>query len=257
MGDDEEVRDVEQGVVGGERLGVGDVQGGAGDRFRVQRRDERRLVDHAAAAGVDEDRGGLHAVQEVGVDEVAGGLGQWDVQRDEVRGGEERGQLGVAGGQHAHVEAVGAAGDRLADAPVADDAQRRAVHVGAQEGGGLPREPGAGGDGGGRVGELARGGQQEREGQVGGRLGQHAGGVADRDAASPARLEVDIVGADRHHRHGAQVRRGVEQLVVDALGQQAQQALAVAYGVAELARRRGQLARPGLDVVPGGGQTFE
>ena len=144
---------------------------------------------------------------------MAGGLGQWDVQRDEVRGGEQRGQLGVAGGQHAHVEAVGAAGDRLADAPVADDAQRRAVHVGAQEGGGLPREPGAGGDGGGRVGELARGGQQEREGQVGGRLGQHAGGVADRDAASPARLEVDIVGADRHHRHGAQVRwDGVEQV---------------------------------------------
>ena len=76
----------EQRVVGGQRLGVGDVERGARRSVpSLQRRGERALVDDRAARGVDEDRGRLHQPQRFGVDQVAGLLGQRAVDRDEVR----------------------------------------------------------------------------------------------------------------------------------------------------------------------------
>ena len=49
-----------------------DVEPGAGDPALAQRRDQRRLVDHVAAGGVDEIGGRLHRGEQLGRDRARG-----------------------------------------------------------------------------------------------------------------------------------------------------------------------------------------
>ena len=104
----------------------------------VQRVGERLLVDHRAARGVHEHRGRLHEREPARVDEVPGRVAAGHVQRHDVGRGEQLVEVGDVAGlagvgarvvQHLHPEAGRAARDRAADAAVADDAERRAVHV--------------------------------------------------------------------------------------------------------------------------------
>ena len=107
------------------------------------------------------------------------------VQRDEVGRSQRRVQVvAEVDHEHLHVEARRALGHGLADAPGADDRERRAVDVGADPALRLPRAPLA------VAHVLARPrrgagatGEHEGPGEVGGRVGEHVGRVADLDVA--------------------------------------------------------------------------
>ena len=241
-----------QRVVGRRRLGVRDVERRAGDAPLVQGGDERRLVDDRAARRVHEDRGGLHDRQRRGVDEVVRGVGEREVQRDDVGARERRVEVGVAADRlDLEPEGARALGHRGADAPRPDEREPGAAQLEAQPPAGLPRAPAPvahvrrGGD------EVPRRRQDEREREVGRAVGEDVGGDADRDPARRARGDVDVVRADGVVRHHPQRRRRVEQLVVDAVGQQAEQALRPGGERAQLARRGRELAGPHPDVVTG------
>ena len=88
--------------------------------------------------------------------------------------------------EHLHAEPLGAPRDRLADAPEADDPERRAGHLGAERAVGLQGDPLPLAHVALALGEPPREREQEREGEVGGRVGQDVGRVADRDAAPVA-----------------------------------------------------------------------
>ena len=120
-----------------------------------------------------------------------------------------------------------ALGQGVADAAHADDAERPAGEVLAEMAERLPRLPLAGQAVVVPLDEPAGGGDQQAEGHVGGGVGQHAGRVADGDAAGRGRRDVDVVEADRVVADHLEARRGVEQGGVDAVGEQRHQAVAV------------------------------
>ena len=95
-----------------------------------------------------------------------------------------------------HPEAGGPPSDRLADPPEPHDPEGRAVDVGPEQEHRTPRRPAAGPDEAVALGDPPRGGKDERERQVRGRLGQDPGRVADRDAATGAGGDVDVVVPD-------------------------------------------------------------
>ncbi|OQA07045.1 MAG: hypothetical protein BWY66_01558 [bacterium ADurb.Bin374] len=67
-----------------------DVEAGCVDGSVVKGRGERRLVDDRAAGGVDEHGRLFHALEFGLADEVAGHVGQRQVQAQHVAFGEER-----------------------------------------------------------------------------------------------------------------------------------------------------------------------
>ena len=79
-------------MVGGQRLGVDDVEHGA-DAPRLQRGDERRGVGRGAAPGVDVERALAHGRELAGADGAAGGLGERQQVDDDVGLGQQRRQL--------------------------------------------------------------------------------------------------------------------------------------------------------------------
>src|SRR5262249_34595007 len=98
------------------------------------------------------------------------------------------------------------------------------------------------------IDEPAGGGDEQAEGHVGGGVGEHAGGVADADAALGGRRDVDVVEADGVVADGLEAGGGVEQGGVDPVGQQRHQAVAAGGFVAEGLVGRGQLPGPNLGV---------
>ena len=93
--------------------------------------------------------------------------------------------------------------------------------------------------------EAPRRRHEQRPREVRGRLGEDAGRVADGDAARRARSHVDVVEPDREVAHDLELRpRPIEELVVDAVGQERQDAVAALDGLEELLARRRQLVLP-------------
>ena len=78
----------ELGGVG--RLGLEHVERRAGDRLPAQRLQQGRLVDQAAARGVDEQRCRLHQRQALGVDDLARRRDQRRVEGDDVGAAQQR-----------------------------------------------------------------------------------------------------------------------------------------------------------------------
>ena len=66
-----------------------------------------------------------------------------------------------------------------------------------------------------RLREPPGGRQHQRDGEVGGRVGEHVRGVADRDPSGRRRVDVDVVGADREVGDRPQAGGGRDQLGVD------------------------------------------
>jgi hypothetical protein len=73
--------------------------------------------------------------------------------------------------------------------------------------------------------------------------------VPDLDPARGRNVEIDVVDADRHDRHGSKPRRRLEQLRVDTVRQQAEQSVGVPTCGVEVGRGGGQPPRPYLHVV--------
>ena len=78
----------EQRVVG-RRLDLEHVDAGARHLAALQRFDQVGLDDQAAARAIDDAHAVLHRGDRLGVDDVAGLVGQRRVQRDEIGAGEQ------------------------------------------------------------------------------------------------------------------------------------------------------------------------
>ena len=244
-----------------------DVQPGAGDAALPQGLHQGPLVHHRSPGGVDEKGRGLHAPQLTGADEVAGVRGQRHVQRNEVRRRQQFVESGGGGAQprflpgrqaaavmvqHPHTETGGPAADGLPDASQADDAQRLAADLGAQE---VQRRP---------VFEAAlagaavaldnppRAGQHQGEGGVGGGVSEHIRGVAHRDAAGRGGRDINIVVAHAVVGDHLQLRGAIQQLDVDAVGDHAQKALLVRQPCQDVGTLHGVVIGVHLDIVFGG-----
>ena len=93
--------------------------------------------------------------------------------------------------------------------------------------------------------DAASGDEDQREREVGGRLRQHAGRIADRDASRGAGREIDVVDPDGHLRHHLELRsRRLEHGFVDAVGDQADQAVDAANMFKQVVAPGREVARP-------------
>ena len=158
-----------------------------------------------------------------------------------------------------HAEALAAARHRLPDAAPADDPERRVRQVAAEHVARVPRRPLARAHLALALRDAAGDGEQQRERDVRGRVGQHVGRVADRDAALLGRVEVDVVRADREVGDRLHARRGVEEGAVDLLGDRGQQRVGLLRVREQVLRRavawsiptRRPRARPSADRARG------
>ena len=189
--DDEQVRRVEQRVVGRQRLGVGDVE----RRRRRSRRSLQRLRAARPGRPTPPRAVLIEVAPSASCARAASAPIRWRVSRrqrrvqgDEVGAARAAPRAAMPGRARAvddlHAEALAAARHRLADAAPADDPERRAGEVAAEHVRRVPRRASRPS----RTSALALGepagdGEQQRERDVGGRVGQHVGRVADRDAA--------------------------------------------------------------------------
>ena len=109
--------------------------------------------------------------------------------------------------EDAHREPLRAPRERLADPAHADDAERRVVHVDAQELVVLPTLPVPGPQPALGFGHAPRSGHEQRPGHVCGGIVEHARRIRREDSALSAGREVDVVVADCDVAHGFQSRR--------------------------------------------------
>ena len=157
-------------------------------------------------------------------------------------------------------EAAGATGQRLADAPHADNAHTLALQAGAQH---RRRAP---------AGPLARThqplaladapcrGKHQGHRHVGGVLGENPRGIGDCDAALTRGIEVDVIDAGTERSDELQPRASLrQQPAVDAVGHGRHQHIGSFHRLDELGRRKRlvlgveagieQLHQPRLDGV--------
>ena len=128
----------------GQRLLDRDVERGAPDLPSRERVDERLLVDRAPARRVEKIRGGLHAAERIGIDQLLGFRRQRAGEGDEIGLRQQRVEAGhrvhrirVAGtgarvtadADHAHVERLGELRQQAADLSETDDQQRLAAKL--------------------------------------------------------------------------------------------------------------------------------
>ena len=219
-----DVVELEQRAVGA-RLGREDVEPGGGDPALLERGVERGLVDDAAAGRVDEDQGGLDAVQLLVADqaESLGGLGQ--VDRHEVGLGEQRVEVdepdphlgGAAGldvgvvGDDRHAEGAQALGHEDADPAQADDADGLLVELDAGVLRALPLTVAQGRV---RRRDVARGGEHQRHRELGGRDDVGRRSVDDHDSGLGRGADVDVVETDPGAGDDLEPGRGRERLGV-------------------------------------------
>src|SRR5690606_26204118 len=198
VGGDEDARGVPEGVVRGQRFGVGDVEDGA-QAAGAGLGEQGLGVDDGAAGGVEEDGAVLHGGEEVLVGQVAGLGGEGQHEGDhvlvrqegrEVGHGDDAG-AGAAGHQgDAGAERLQAGAESGAEVTGADDEHplvpARVGGVRRPAGGGLLLGVGgqAAGDGqqggGGPFGDGGTmGAGRARQGEVGGQAGPGVGAGAE------------------------------------------------------------------------------
>ena len=148
--------------------------------------------------------------------------------------------------------------DRLADAAVADDPERGAVHVDAQEVADVEPGPAALAEVGLGIGRPPRRREQQEEGEIGGGLVEHPWRVADRDPELGSGGDVDVVVAHGHVGDDLQPRRARPQDVgVDAIGEDADDRVDVTGRGAQVGGGPGLVAGALHDLVPGGDDGIE
>ena len=222
-------------------LALEHVQPGGGNAACLEGLGQRRIVHDAAACDVDEGGGGLHQRQLGPADGVVvlRGVGQHQHQvvglLQQFGLADQGGPAGGLGGgieaaavviNDAHAKAVVApAGNALADAAHAQDAQRAAMHLGAGKHVHAPAVPEPGAQKALALGHAAGGGQQQGKAEVGGGFGQHVGGVGAQHAVCGEGRHIEIVEAHGHVGHDGQLRAGRQQLGADALAAGGQHAV--------------------------------
>ncbi|MNE04645.1 hypothetical protein D3C80_971820 [compost metagenome] len=187
------------------------VQADAEQAAAIQGLDQGRLVDQFAARRIDQDGVGLQPGDAFGRQQVVGVLGGRTVQRDDIHPRQHLVQIVPPGraqflGDHVrdrlavvivdlHAEGLGAAGQGLADAAHADDAQTLAPQLAAAHPGRAPALELTRRHDIGAFDDAAADGHDQAHGQVGRVLGQDARRIGDDDPAPHGRVDVDVVHA--------------------------------------------------------------
>ena len=194
------------------------------DRPRLKRGDQRRLVDDAAAGDVDHDAVSPERRQHPGIDDPVrarpAGCGH-DQRIDRLRQPEQAVVVGVGnvGLRRApvigdpHAEPFEPLGDRPSDPAEPEDADPALPQARGEREAALPPAPGAQVAVGLR--DLAEGGEQEAQREVGHLVGEHVRRVGDDDAAAMRLARIDRVVADAEARHDLELRQPVEQPRID------------------------------------------
>jgi hypothetical protein len=208
------------------RLLLVDVERGPGQAALVERLGHGRLVDHAAAGDVEEERARPHPGERIAPDQATGGAGDRDMDRDHVGALQQRAQLGqldaverrLLGGDiriHAedrHLEAASAVGDGLPDLAETHDPQGLAAQLRAGE---LAALPLAAPDGRVRGGDPAGEAEEERQ-RVLGRRDRVPRRRVDHGDPGPGRgFEIHVVDADAGATDHHEPVSGGDQLGVD------------------------------------------
>ena len=226
-----------------------------------QRVGQRRLVDQAAAGGVDDDhaRAWWWPAPSAPIrPSVSGVFGRWMVMKSrlaeqllqrhqpdaELRGAAGL-DVGVVGDQR-DAEGGQPLGDQDADPAEPDDADGLVGDLDAHELRPLPRPLAQGRVGG---GDLPGRGEQQRDGVLGGADDVRRRRVDDHDAALGRRGDVDVVQADAGAGDHLQVRRGGQGLGVDLGGAPDHHRRRVGES-REQRRPVGAVDVPDLDVAP-------
>ena len=243
--------------VGGlDDLVVGEVGDIGGDPAGVQSGDHGVVIHDLAAGQIDEPDAPLHGAEGLGVDHVAGGIGEVDVDGDivglliqlldvldhvdvavQTQGG-IHGQVGVVA-VDVHAQGHGHIGHQCTDGAQTDDAQRLVIQLGAYESGlgffhqtghfhasiHLFTDPADG------TVHIAGGDQHAAQHQLLDGVGVGTGGGEDHDALFRAAVQRDIVHAAAGTGNGQQV--GGEIIVVQ-LGGADQNGMLVAVIVADV-----------------------
>ena len=197
-------------------LALEDVEPRAGDHAVAQRRGERRLVDHRPARGVDQVGVVAHRARARRASirwRVSGVSGQCsDTTSERASSSLELDLARLVAARplrvdDLHPERARPRRDGAADLAVADDPERLALQPAAEHEVDRPRPRLARADQPLALPHPARDREQQRDREVGRRVGQDAGRVRDDHAARAGRVHVDVVVADRDVGDDAQPRR--------------------------------------------------
>ena len=226
MGSQHQVGQLEQGMVSRQGLRLGYVERGACNPAFSEGGIQGGRINDRSAGGIDEHGVLSHQPHLRLSDESLGLFCERYVQRDEVRLSQKAFEFGILYRkgllalqvavavvvENSHIEAAGAAGNLFADSAHADDAQRAAVDLEPRElarvvvgEAGAPGETVPGHD-------IARRGQQEGHGHVGGDPIDGARRIAYGDAAGRAGSDVDMIDANPEIAHHQEVRQAIEKL---------------------------------------------
>ncbi len=201
---DDDVVAPEQRVLG-DGLGREDVERRPGDLAGVEPGLKRLEVDQLASGAVDDPHPVLHLCDRLGVDpvdrvgrlgqvdgddvrlrvQVVAGLGVLDTKLPETLSGDE-----LVEGDHLHGEGLGPVGNKLADPPEADHAERLAVQLVAGESRPRPIAPHQRCV---RLGDVPAQGQRQGQRVLGGRDRVRLWGVDDHDAPLGGGVYIDVV----------------------------------------------------------------
>ena len=240
------------------------VEPGGADGAVLKRRDERGIVDHAAARGIDEDRARFHFLQFRRADVIMRRRRIRHLQHDEIGLREQfvlarvlrvepfldvaRQPVAVVV-EHAHLETGRAPHDLLPDAPHADHAERGVMHVDAEHLLQVPAAPLPLAHVGFGLGKAARRREYQRPGEIRRAVVEHARRVGRHDAARAARRNVDVVVAYRDVGDDLQPRRHRQHGAVYAVGQAADDAVLVLQPLGEDHRIEGLVPLIRLDLA--------
>lgn len=206
------------------RLPGEDVEPGGVERARLERGDQGRLVDNAAAGDVDDDALRPERGQHGGIDQPPGLRPARGHDHQGVDGLGHPDQAVVIGVRNLrllpapvigdrHPEALQPLGDGEPDPPEPEDADPALPQGRGQRIGFFGPAPGPQVAVG--LGDLAHGGEQQPEGEVGHLVGEHVRRVGDDHPAPGGLGHVDGLVADPEAGHDLEPRQPVEQGGVD------------------------------------------
>ena len=193
------------------RFAVVDIEPGGGDGAVAQGRDQRRIVDDAAARGIDQDRVGVHRRQPLAIDEAVRLRRGRAVNRDDIDCRQQAVHAGVVLGprrvlvrqriaiviMNLHLEAARARRDHLPDTPHAENAETLAGDLPSNHERRAPVLPRLAAHQAFAFAGAARGAEHQQHGDFGGRIGQHVRSIGDDDAPALRRLQIDMIDAHR------------------------------------------------------------
>ena len=128
--------------------------------------------------------------------------------------------------------------------PKPDDAERGAGDLLAEQQGRRPGFPFAGADVVDRFADAPGGGHQQREGHIGGGIGEDARGVADRYFVAGCGREIDIVVSDSQIADNLELRLAFEDILANRLGQKRNHAIGAGQQFRQFLGKRGQVIGP-------------